>query len=177
MLQNFSPADIRGVDQQRFRVATKEDVAEYNKRSIDAAEAHQQQIVSRSQIKKLMDWMLDKQPETVYPARPEETPLLYSAAINMAHEATEALHAAMRAFEQLAHSGRSGELSRDAQKLLGILEKAETKDDRDIEAWEILMEAKEEGVLDELLQNLHKLKPEVREEVRRLFAMDRKKFM
>jgi hypothetical protein len=87
----------------------------------------------------------------------------------MANEATEALYAAMRAFEKLSDPSKAGELPKDAQKLLSILKKAKSAD-HEAEAWEILAKAKEEGVLDQLLQNLDKLNPKIREEVRRLFS-------
>jgi hypothetical protein len=76
MLRNYSPANTMGVDGQRFRVATKEDLANYRTAYEEAEGTQKRQIESRSSIRKLLDWAMEKNPEIIYPARPEETPPL-----------------------------------------------------------------------------------------------------
>jgi len=104
-LREYSPARLHTVDRQDFAIGTQADMEQYNERRAAVETTHKEQMENRWRVRKVIDRIFGNESRPLYPARVRETPHLYNAAINMARDATEALHAAMRAFEELTRTG------------------------------------------------------------------------
>ena len=117
------PANMQGIDHQRFRVATHEDVAQYERAYAEAQQLAAEMESKRTTVGRLIDSMTGKTHQPVYPRRPDETPDLYPAAIRVANDAAAALEAASAAIEHLRNPDL-GTLPNRGKQLLEILERS-----------------------------------------------------